>query len=184
MDEHSEVEHPWQRLERSMIRLSESLLVYKDKVRVKPEVEIDYFFLERPVSATVVARTSTNELVMIRQYRYPIDIWCWELPAGAMIPGEDEDIVATARRELEEETGAVCKHLKDVGWFYVASHLANEITHVVVGTDAVMGESLPEPSEVIQVHLVPVQEALNMARRGAILDGPSALAILLAERWL
>ncbi len=176
--------NPWLRLERQSFRISEFFQYYQDKVQVAPDLAIDYFHVERPRSATIVAQTGHGEIAMLRQYRYPVHAWCWELPAGAFIAGKDQDLQDTARRELQEETGIICQTLKEIGHFYVASHLTNETTYVFIATIKELAESNVEVSEILSLHFVPVTRALDMARRGEIHDGPSALALLLAETRL
>lgn len=174
----------WFRLDRQTFRISEFFLYHQDRVQVTPDFEIDYFYVERPKSATVVARTRNNEVAMLRQYRYPVNTWCWELPAGAFIQEEDKNLQETAQRELKEEAGIICQSLEEIGHFYVASHLSNETTHVFTGTIDTIEENKLEASETLSIYFVPAAKALDMARKGEIHDGPSALALLLAEKWL
>jgi ADP-ribose pyrophosphatase len=174
----------WLRLERQSFHISEFFRYYRDKVQVAPGLVIDYFYVERPRSATIVAQTDNGEIAMLRQYRYPVHAWCWELPAGAFIAGKDQDLQDTAKRELHEETGIICQTLEEIGHFYVASHLTNEATYVFIGTIKEIAESHVEVSETLSLQFVPVARALDMVHRGEIHDGPSALALLLAETRL
>ncbi len=105
-----------------------------------------------------------------------------EIPAGGLSPGlAPEDV---ARRELSEEIGGTATDLRYVGQFYTSNGISNEVAHVYLATDVELGEAHPEPAELMEMRLVPVKEALRMAREGEISDGPSALALLWCERLL
>jgi len=64
--------------------------------------------VEHPGGVTIAALTDDNELLFVRQFRYPYETVLLELPAGKLDPGENQPLEA-AKRELQEETGAVGK---------------------------------------------------------------------------
>jgi ADP-ribose pyrophosphatase len=114
--------------------------------------------------------------------QYSVDDWCYEIPAGGLSPGLTPEEVA--RRELSEEIGGTAAELQSVGQFFTSNVISNEVAHVYLATGVELGESHPEPTELMEVHLVPVAEAVRMAREGEIADGPSALALLWCEPLL
>ena len=67
------------------------------------------------------------------------------------------------------------------GRFYTSNGISSEIVYVHLATGVELGEPYREPTEELEVRLVPVAEAMRMAREGEISDGPSALALLWCE---
>jgi ADP-ribose pyrophosphatase len=88
------------------------------------------------------------------------------------------------RREPAEEVGGTVTELCYIGQFYSSNGISNEIVYVYLATGVELGEAHREPTEPVKIRLVPVEEALRMARGGEITDGPSALALLWCERLL
>ena len=89
-----------------------------------------------------------------------------------------------ARRELSEEIGGSATELCYVGRFYTSNGISNEEDYVYLATGVELGEAHREPTELMEMRLVSVEEALRMAREGDVSDGPSALALLWCERLL
>ena len=75
--------------------------------------------VDHPGGVCVAALTDDNELLFVRQFRYPYGEVLLELPAGKLERGEDP--FAAARRELAEETGASAVRYEDLGVFYPTS---------------------------------------------------------------
>jgi hypothetical protein len=80
--------------------------------------------------------------------------------------------------------GGTAAEMRYVGRFYTSNGISNEVAYVYLATGVELGESQREPTELMEVHLVPVDEAMRMVRSGAIADGPSALALLRCEPLL
>ena len=89
-----------------------------------------------------------------------------------------------ARRELLEEVGGKAAELSYVGEFYTSNGISNEVAYVYLATGVEIGRAYREATERMEVRLVPIEEALRMAREGEISDGPSALALLWCEPLL
>ena len=80
--------------------------------------------------------------------------------------------------------GGTAAGLLYVGQFYTSNGISNEVAYVYLATGVELGETHREPTELMDIRLVPVEEVLRMAREGEITDGPSALALLWCERLL
>jgi 8-oxo-dGTP pyrophosphatase MutT (NUDIX family) len=114
--------------------------------------------------------------------QYSVDDWGYEVPAGGLSPGLTAEEVA--RRELSEEIGGTAAELRYVGQFYTSNGISNEVAHVYLATGVELREPHPEPTGLMEIRLVPLAEAIRMAREGEISDGPSALALLWCESLL
>jgi ADP-ribose pyrophosphatase len=118
---------------------------------------------------------------MSNEKQYTVDDWCWEIPAGSVKSGQS--LKEAAREELREEVGGDAEKLEYISRFYSANGICNEAGHIFLATGVILGRSRHEPAEVMTVHLKSIPDALAMARRHQITDGPSALTLLLcAER--
>lgn len=119
-------------------------------------------------------------VVMVRNDRVTIGDFLLELPAGGIDAGEDPAVAAA--RELEEETGYRAATVEPLARFYTTPGLTDELMHAFVARGLThVGQRL-EPYEVLTVHTVPVRELLAMIDRGALIDGKSVCALLIAER--
>ena len=108
-----------QRLSSKLVYDGKLLKVRSDTVRLPDGGTAEREFVEHPGAVAVIALTDAGELVMERQYRYPLGRDMIEIPAGKIDTGEDP--LATARRELKEETGYTAAQ-----WRHVATiHIAN-----------------------------------------------------------
>ena len=74
--------------------------------------------------------------------------------------------------------------LRHVGQFYTSNGISNEVAYVYLATGVELKEPSREPTELMEIQLVPIGEAMRMARSGEISDGPSALALLWCESLL
>ena len=132
--------------------------------------------MDHPGAVWVVPVTDDGQVVLVCQYRYTVDDFCMEVPAGGLSPGLTPEEVA--RRELLEEVGGEAAEWRHIGQFYTSNGISNEIAYVYLAQGVELGETHREPTELMEIRLVPVQEALRMAHEGEISDGPSALALL------
>ena len=172
----------WETLDRNYLWQSRWYNLRQDRVRTAAGHEFTYTLVEHPGAVWVVPVTTDGRVVLIWSYRYPVGERCLEVPAGGLLPGSDPEEMA--RRELFEEVGGRPAALHYVGRFYTSNGVSSEIAYVYLATGVELGEAHREPTEDLEVRLVPVDEAIRMARSGEISDGPSALALLWCEPLL
>lgn len=96
-----------------------------DRVRLPSGHTATLEVIRHPGSVVIIPMPSQTEVILIRQYRYSIDRWIWELPAGTLKPSEDP--LAGAARECEEEIGLVPKSLTRIGAFYPTPGFCDEV---------------------------------------------------------
>lgn len=170
---------PWETLTSQFVWQSRWYNLRQDRVRTQDGHEFTYTLIDHPGAVWVVPVTTDGQVVLIYSYRYPVDDWCYEVPAGGLGPGQSPE--ETARRELAEEIGGQAAEMRYVGQFYTSNGISNEVAYVYLATGVELGEAQREPEELLEVMLVPAEEARRLAREGEITDGPSALALLWCE---
>jgi ADP-ribose pyrophosphatase len=154
--------------------------VRRDEI-VTPDGEAGvYNVVTKQNAVWIVPLTANGEIVLIYNYRYTVDDWCWEVPAGGVEGGETP--LATAQAELRQEVGGTAVSWQHITDFYVCNGFCDEIAHLFLARDVRLDQTpRRESTEVMEIHRFPRAEALQMARSGQISDGPSALALLLCE---
>ena len=169
----------WETLDSKYIWRSRWYHLRQDRLRTPIGHEFTYTVVDHPGAVWVVPVTAEGQVALIWQYRYAVDDWCYEVPAGGLSPGLSPEEVA--RRELLEEIGGTAAELRPLGQFYTSNGISNETAYVYLATGVELGPPQREPTELMEVRLVPTEEAMRMARSGKISDGPSALALLWCE---
>lgn len=133
--------------------------------------------VKHPGAVAVIPITSDNKIVMVEQYRKPMEKVLVEIPAGKLEKGEDP--AYTAARELEEETGYESQSLEWLISFYTSPGFADEIVHLYVAkglTKKKNAASLDE-DEFVNVLEVTLEEAIEFVKEQRVYDAKTAYAI-------
>ncbi|MBN1954340.1 MAG: NUDIX hydrolase [Anaerolineae bacterium] len=171
----------WERFETTYPFTYRMFRIRQDRVRWPDGHVAPYAYVEASGAVWVVPVTADGHVVLIRQFRYTLDEWSWEVPAGGFHDFAG-DPLELARRELAEEVGGVSDDWHYVGSFRPGVSLFDEICHVVLARNVRLTETPQrEAAEIIEVHPAPISRALEMARSGEMVDGHSALALLRCE---
>lgn len=116
---------------------------------------------------------------LVGQYRYPLKHYSWEIPEGGGPLAEDP--LASAKRELAEETGLEAGQWMEIQRMHLSNSVSNELAIIYLATDLKEGISAPEETEELQVKKLPFEEAYQMVIDGTITDSMSVAAILKAK---
>ena len=120
----------------------------------------EYAGRPRSIRAAVILAIDAGEVILVEQYRVPMGRFSLELPAGLIGDeegAEDEDTLASAARELEEETGYRAAHWEDLGEFFSSPGMLSESFTLVKATGLTkIGHGGGTHSEDIVVHRVPL----------------------------
>jgi 8-oxo-dGTP pyrophosphatase MutT (NUDIX family) len=138
--------------------------------------------VHHPGGAAAVALDGGGQVCLLRQYRYVVDGWLWELPAGKLEPGEPP--LVTAQRELIEEAGVSARDWESLGTCVSSPGVFTERLHLYLASGITPARAAQEHAEVIEIHWVPLAEACRWAIDGTITDCKTALGLLRAREAL
>lgn len=147
-----------------------------DKAELPNGRECTREVVEHNGGVTIAALTDENELLFVRQFRYPYGEVVLELPAGKLEKGEDP--FAAGVRELEEETGAVASKYIDLGKFYPSPGYCGEVIHLYGATGLSFTNQNLDADEFLNVEKIPLSKAVEMVLNNEIPDGKTQAAVL------
>lgn len=136
-------------------------------------------WIQHPGASAVLPLLPDGQVILVRQYRYPVQRVTLEIPAGKL-DAPDEDPYLCAERELSEETGYTAEHIEKLTTIGTTVGFSNEYIHLYLATGLTPGKMHPDEDEFLNVVKVPLQEAVAMAKDGRIFDAKSIIAILMA----
>lgn len=138
--------------------------------------------VEHPGAAVVVPITDDGKIIMVKQFRKPVEDSLVEVPAGKLDKGEDPTICA--HRELQEETGYISANMQYLFSFYSSPGFSNEIMHLFIATDLTQGEANPDEDEYIEIVSYELGQLIEMIFQGKIKDSKSIIAIFAASQYI
>lgn len=113
---------------------------------------------------------------LVGQYRFTLNQYSWEIPEGGGPMGED--ILASAKRELKEETGLVAAEWTKLLDFHLSNSVCDERGAIFLARKLKQEEAAPEETEDLVVKKIPFEKACQMVENGVITDSMSVAAIL------
>ena len=159
------------------------LHVTRDTVRLENGTEAIREVIHHPGGACVVPLTEQNEVLMVRQFRYPHDAVTLEVPAGKLEYGEEP--VQCAERELREEAGAETDLLEPLGTLLPTPAYDKEVIYMYLARHLRRkNEQHLDADEFLDLVTVPLGEAVDMVMRGEITDAKTQIALLKTARML
>ncbi len=152
------------------------ITVYHDEARLPNGKVVYRESVSHPGGVCIAAIDNRNNLLFVRQFRYPFGKIITELPAGKLEPGEDP--VSAAERELKEEVGASAKKFEFLGQMYPTPGYCGEVIHLFYADDISFGTQSPDEDEFLDVLPIPFDDAVQMVLRGDLPDAKTQIAIL------
>lgn len=134
--------------------------------------------VEHSDCVSVVPVDENGNVILVRQYRKPIEQFLLEVPAGGIVAGEDPK--EAARRELSEETGYHATTLKELGRFWTSPGFCTEGMYAYLATGLTPGARRLDEDENIEQIEIPLCKVPSMIISGEICDGKSIVSLLLA----
>lgn len=131
----------------------------------------------------VIPVTADGNVVVERQFRYPIDAVMTEIPAGKLDSRQEPPLEA-AKRELREETGITADTWRELGVFYPAAAYCDEKITMYLAVDLHFGQRQLDEDEFLNVELIPLKDLADAVMAGQIPDAKTQLAVLKAAKLL
>lgn len=144
--------------------------VDRDRVLLPHGREVTLDVVRHPRSVVLLPVPEPGHIILIKQYRYAVNRWLWELPAGSVNPGEEPE--DAARRECHEEIGQVPETIVRVSTLYPTPGYCDE--EMLFFRVSGLGESdapvAVDEDEDIEARTFTFADARDMVRRGEIVD--------------
>jgi ADP-ribose pyrophosphatase len=144
--------------------------VDRDRVRMPNGREVTVDVVRHPKSVVLMPVPKPGHVILIKQYRYALHRWLWELPAGSVDEGEQPE--AAARRECHEEIGQVPDTVVRLAALFPTPGYCDEemIFFRLSGLSDTTEEAEKDEDEDIEVQVFTIADARDMVRRGEITD--------------
>lgn len=128
------------------------------------------------VAIGIVPIDAEGNTWLVGQYRYTLERYSWEIPEGGGPMGTD--LLASAQRELLEETGLRAAHWTPLLEMHVSNSVTDEYGVAFLAEGLSFGEAAPEETEDLQVKKLPFSAVVEMVMNGEITDALSMVAVL------
>lgn len=153
--------------------------VDRDRVRMPNGREVTIDVVRHPKSVVLIPVPEQGHITLIRQYRYAVNRFLWELPAGSVDPGETPE--QAARRECHEEIGQVPETIVRMAAMHpTPGYCDEEMVFFKLSGFSVPDEKAElDEDEDIEVQVFELREARDMVRRGEITDMKTVVGLTL-----
>ena len=145
---------------------------------ISTELEV----IRHPGGAVAIAINETDNICLIKQYRHAAGGWLWELPGGRIEPGEAA--IISAQRELREEVGLEASDWQPLINFWSTPGFCTEILYLFCARGLSDVPTERDEHEVLEVHWMPIPEALALCDSGEITDAKTLLGLYKLARVL
>ena len=156
------------------------LKVSRDTVRLPNGAQAHREFIRHPGAVVILPLFEDGTVLLERQFRYPLGRVFIEFPAGKIDPGED--VLACAKRELQEETGYTASDWQFVCTIHNAIAYSDEHLELFLARGLIAGPAQLDEGEFLETFTATVPELLAMVRRGEITDVKTIIGAFWLEK--
>ncbi len=148
----------------------------RDEIILPDGKEAHREVVEHPGGVCIAALTKEDEVLFVRQFRYPYGEEVLEIPAGKR--DKNEEPLECGKRELLEETGATAENYFSLGTIYPTPGYTNELLYLFGATGLSYGECDPDEDEFLTLEKIPLTKAVEMVMEGLLPDSKTQIAVL------
>lgn len=166
----------WSTVSQKYVCRTPYLNVRQDKILCPDGQSRPYLVVERSDFAVVIPRFPNGDIIMVRQYRYPLGKYTWEFPMGVV---KGVSMLKAAKLELLQETGYRARQWTLLGRYHVAPGMMGQMAHIYLAEDLIAGDPEPEEGEFIVAKRIPKATVQRWLQKKQLKDGPSLVAFAL-----
>lgn len=138
-------------------------------------------YVDYPHAVAVLPYFGRDEFVLVRQFRYAVRDYIYEIPAGKLEQGEK--VLDGAIRELEEETGFRANYVKEIFNYYPAVGYSSEVIHIVFAKDLKETNKNLDEDEFTDVEIVTYSKIMDMIKKNEIKDAKTIISFILFDKF-
>ncbi len=150
----------------------------EDEVEIEsqPPIKSRRQYFIHPGGVCIVPVLANGNLIMLKQFRTPLGKIIYEFPAGKIDKGENP--MATAKRELAEETGYQSENWTDLGGLYPCPGYCTETLYMYIARNLIPGRQNLDHGELVEVFEISVADATRMVMTGEIRDAKTVAGLM------
>ena len=164
--------------DRKIIHRGRVYNLIRENVTLDNGVVTDMEFVEHPGATAIIPMLNESRIILLKQYSHALRKYIWEIPAGTIDP--QESVINCAKRELIEETGYSAEQWQKLGEMTPVPGYSDERIHIYLATDLLPAGQNLDRDEIINVHEIEFDEAMEMVKTGEIQDAKSITGLFLA----
>lgn len=173
----------FKKLNQKVVYQNNWMTVFEDDIEFPNGAKGIYGYVTRKNGVVVLVINPKNEVLIIKQFRYPIQNWEWGIPGGGV--DKNEDPKAAVEREITEETGLKIESIEKIGQYYPLSSCSTELVFLFIAK--VTDEKLEvkqrlEDESISEMKFVSIAEALRMIDAGEMTDAYTCNALQILAR--
>lgn len=149
-----------------------------DKVEINGH-EKDYLYTQSHDSVGIIAMNEKGEIALVGQWRYPIESYSWEVPAGFL--NEGEDFLNAAKRELEEEAGVTAEEWISLGTTARSASDSTQKSQMFLAKDLTVTAQNFDDDEILELKWLQFEEALEMVMSNELYESLTVMCLLKAQ---
>lgn len=167
----------WQLLNRTVVYENDWISVEDCFVESPTAIRTQYGKVHyKNATVGIIPILDDGSTILVGQQRFPTGTYSWEIPMGGV--NDDESPKAAAVRELREETGCVAEQWNHLLYAETSNSVTDEVVSVFVCKDVSLEKRDLDPTESIEVKIIPFEKAVDMVMNGKIVDAISIASIL------
>ncbi len=167
----------WQQLDQKLMYENPWIRVTHENVKRPNNTDGIYGVVHfKNTAVGVIPIDDDGNTWLVKQSRYPIDTFTWEIPEGGSPEGESP--LVTAKRELQEEVGLLANDWQELLKMHLSNSVTDEVAYIYVAKSLEVTAQELEDTEDIEVKKLPLTEALQMALNGEITDSLSVAGLM------
>jgi 8-oxo-dGTP pyrophosphatase MutT (NUDIX family) len=175
------VVNPWNTVYRQEMYDNPWISVAQDMVvnaSGKPGIYGTVHFKNKAIG--IIPIDSEGYTYLVGQYRYPLDIYSWEIPMGG--GNLENDVLESAKRELKEETGFTANKWTEIATVHTSNSVTDEEGVVYIAEELEAGKTEFDETEDLKIKKVHISEAIEMVMNNEITDSISMVGLLKVAR--
>lgn len=155
------------------------ITVHNDTVTLTDGTQAQREIVDHSGGVGIIGVTDENEILLVRQFRYPYKETIYEIPAGKLEKGEDPREAGI--REFMEECGAQAEHFEKLGEIYPTPGYCSEIIRLYYAYGLTFGSQHLDDDEFLDVTRIPISECVSKIMNGEIKDSKTIAAVFMLK---
>lgn len=169
-------------IKRKVIRRGKILDFIIDNVSLPDKKTATREYIINPKAVAVIPLIDSKHIILVKQYRYPLKMVTYEIPAGKVDAGETH--LQCIRRELVEETGYKAAKFKKLLEYFPSPAFSTENLHIYIATGLRSVKNNPDDDEFIERVIVPINKVIHWIKINKICDSKTIIALLYYKAFI